>query len=245
MGEATSSTTAHSRQLSTSSTLSVSLRSHASEPLLRCKAHIDASVTGKLKPSDDFFSQLKELKESTDEQAGYLILSSQEIAHHNQLTDLKEELEGVVTKLREALVSAESLVKLSNEQNLCLQKQIKSEASAKLEALKECEILKEKLDQVKANTVATVSSLSDENARLLSTISDTQAREASYQKAIVAGTASNTKLLQDVESMKGALSGRKGNATTPNLLSYGNFRELLRVSLCWTKSTRKPRAIIR
>ena len=166
------------------------------------------SVTGKLSRLT-IILQFKELKPSVDEKAWNLILASQEVAHKNQLTGLKDEHENIVKELCKALVTAENQVKSSNEQKLCLQKEVKKQTSAKLGSPKEYDVLKEKLAQVEANTRAMVSSLTDENAQLLSIVLDSEAREASCQKVICAAAASNTKLLQEVELMKGAVSQAK------------------------------------
>ena len=205
----TSLTNSHSRHSSAASTLLVSLRRHVSEPFLRRAAYNQVFVNDKVKPSNEIFMQLKELKASNDKNTWTATLASQEAVQTKAIADLKEEHRNVVKELHAALVTADDQLRSKNKRNQDLEKQIKKETSAKLRALKQCELLEEKLAEAEHNAIAISSSLQDRNTLILREISDLQAREASYQAVIVAATESNANLMQQTKTMKEVTSRAK------------------------------------
>ncbi|MCJ1403178.1 hypothetical protein MMC11_006401 [Xylographa trunciseda] len=125
--------TGHTRQISTSSTLPVSLRSHISEPVLRDKY---------LKPSflPPVFKSLSELlvefKGQQIENSWKFLLDSRQTSHDNELADFRDEHEHEVKYLKEDL---EKVTKRKDyfEARLKKEVQLRDKIKATLAAIKE------------------------------------------------------------------------------------------------------------
>ncbi|MCJ1478209.1 GRIP and coiled-coil domain-containing protein 2 [Lambiella insularis] len=185
---------------STASTLSVSLRSRASEPCLR-RGYVGASLTPYIvEPLDGELSRLREQK---IDRTWNVVLQNQETSYKNEIAALQDEHEDELKNMQGIVDKVTGEAEVLQKRKVFLQKQLKKEVLKNQGFQEALQLSKEQ----EAHHQARDTALTEENARLLGVISDIQARNADYIRRTETLTAERQR---DQEKFGVAMAQMKG-----------------------------------
>ena len=162
----------HNRQFSTTSTLPILLRSHISEPVLRDRYLKPYPFPPNYRSLEESLIEFKKLQ--SDNSWNFLI-SSREIAHANEISDLCDDHEYEIRYLKFDLEKAK-------KRNGYFEARIKKEVVQKLAAKEALKTLQEQSHVASTQYQARIRELTDCNLELVTVVSSMAAKEATHKE---------------------------------------------------------------